>query len=95
MNEPIQSGDMCEVIGGLGRQYSPNVGQRVRVESLQGEHSQHGRIWRCKGPDVQQMTDGGGYVVTGWADFAQSWLRKVPPAANDEGATVRAAEVTP
>lgn len=79
MNEPIKTGDQCEVIGGLGRVKSPNIGLRVTVVSFQGEHSQHGRIWRCSGDGVQQLTDAGTYAVTGWADFAQSWLKKLPP----------------
>lgn len=84
MSRPIQAGDLCEVIGGLGRGKSPNIGLTVRVASLQGEHTQHGRIWRCTGPDVKQLTDSGEYQVTGWADFAQSWLRRedVPPMAD-------------
>lgn len=79
MTAPIQSGDRCEVIGGLGRDKSPNVGLTVRVVSLQGEHSQFGRIWRCEGPGVQQLTDAGTYTLTGMADFAAAWLRKIEP----------------
>lgn len=81
MNQPIKAGDRCEVIGGLGRGKSPNLGQHVIVVSAQGEHSQLGPIWRCRGPEVRQLTDGGTYAVTGWADFAQSWLRKLPHVA--------------
>jgi hypothetical protein len=88
MNEPIKSGDLCEVITGLGGPQSPNVGLRVRVCDLMGEHSRFGRVWRCKGDEIKQLTDAGGYEVTGWADFPASWLRKLPPvtphAANDE-----------
>lgn len=40
MNEPIKCGDDCIVVGGLGRQKSPNLGKRVKVLSSQGEHSQ-------------------------------------------------------
>ncbi len=79
MTAPIQSGDRCEVIGGLGRDKSPNMGLTVRVVSLQGEHSQLGRIWRCEGPGVQQLTDAGTYTVTGVADFAAAWLQKIEP----------------
>lgn len=79
MREPIKAGDLCEVIGGLGRTQSPNIGQQVTVVSLQGEHSQHGRIWRCTGPNIQQLTDAGAYIVTAWADFAADWLRKIEP----------------
>jgi hypothetical protein len=79
MTAPIQSGDRCEVIGGLGRAKSPNIGLTVRVVSFQGEHTQLGRIWRCEGPGVQQLTDAGTYTVTGVADFAAAWLRKIEP----------------
>jgi hypothetical protein len=79
VSEPIKAGDRCLVIGGMGRSKSPNIGQEVIVKSLQGEHSQHGRMWRCRGPNVQQLTDAGTYVVTGWADFAQGWLQKIDP----------------
>lgn len=79
MREPIKAGDRCEVIGGLGRDKSPNIGQIVTVVALHGEHSQLGRIWRCTGPNIQQLTDGGTYIVTAWADFAASWLRKIEP----------------
>lgn len=77
--KPLQAGDTAEVIQGLGRSKSPNIGKRVRVVSMQGEHSQLGRVWRCTGDGVQQLTDGGTYVVTGWADFPASWLRKIEP----------------
>jgi len=79
MNEPIKSGDDCLVIGGLGQHKSPNIGKRVKVGQHQGEHSRHGRIYRCTGDGVVQLSDGGGYVVTGWADFPVSWLRKADP----------------
>jgi hypothetical protein len=77
--KPIQAGDMCTVVTGLGRNKSPNAGLTVKVITLQGEHSQHGRIWRCAGEGVMQLSDAGAYVPTGWADFAQSWLQKIKP----------------
>lgn len=79
MREPIKAGDRAEVIGGLGREKSPNIGQIVTVVALHGEHIQLGRIWRCTGPNIQQLTDGGSYIVTAWADFPVSWLRKIEP----------------
>ncbi len=75
----ISSGDTCIVVQGLGRQKSPNLGAIVKVVSLQGEHSQHGRIWRCEGPSVHQLSDSGTYTKTGWADFPTSWLQKIDP----------------
>ena len=76
MNEPIKSGDRCEVIGGaLGRE-GPNIGKLVTVGQLRGEHSEHGRIWRCHGEGL--VTEYGALGTE--ADFAQSWLRKLPPS---------------
>jgi hypothetical protein len=77
--KPIQAGDIAEVIQGLGRSKSPNIGKRVRVVSMQGEHSQHGRIWRCTGDGIQQLSDAGTYITTGWADFPATWLHKIEP----------------
>lgn len=75
MQEPIKSGDRCEVIAGaLGRE-GPNVGKHVIVGELRGEHSEHGRIWRCHGEGL--VTEFGAFGNE--ADFAQSWLRKLPP----------------
>lgn len=79
MKKPIQKGDLCEVVAGLGREKSPNIGLRVTVVALQGEHSRHGRVWRCEGPGVKQLTDTGTYIEVGWADFPVSWLRKIEP----------------
>lgn len=76
---PISAGDVCLVVGGLGRTKSPNAGRTVTVRSLQGEHTQHGRIWRCEGAGVQQLTEGAQYETTGWADFAASWLQRIDP----------------
>ena len=85
MNRPIQAGDLCEVINAMGRGKSPNLGLVVTVLSNQGEHSQHGRIWRCTHPKLQQLGDAGQYITTGWADFAQSWLRRIDiPSMEDQ-----------
>lgn len=87
MKSPIQAGDICEVVGGLGRSKSPNIGKRVVVERLQGEHSNLGRVWRCRGDGIQQLTDAGTYQTTGWADFPVPWLRKVEPDTQDKTIT--------
>ena len=75
---------MCLVVGGLAQRNSPNIGQTVKVISLQGEHSWHGRVWRCAGEDVKQLMDNGSYQVTGWADFAVGWLQKIKPDSLDK-----------
>lgn len=80
--EPIKAGDLCEVISGLGRHKSPNLGLFVKAISTVGDHSLYGRVWRCEGPHVQQLTDTGTYQVTGWADFPVTWLRKIKPDEN-------------
>lgn len=91
MNEPIKAGDKCKVISGLGRHKSPNVGLTVTAVSRTGEHSTLGVVWYCTAPDVQQLTDAGAYVKTGWADFPVAWLRKLgdPATPNNEASTVK------
>lgn len=89
MNEPITSGDRCEVIDGLLGRNSPNLGLIVIARQYVGDHSRFGRMWRCEAEFAQA-----GYVgmecdcPPGMQDFAQAWLRKLPPrapqAANDE-----------
>ena len=76
MNDPIKSGDRCEVIAGALGDKGPNVGKRVTVGSLRGEHSEFGRIWRCHGEGL--VTEFG--ALGNEADFAQAWLRKLPPS---------------
>ncbi len=86
MNEPLKAGDPCLVIGGQGRQKSPNLNLTVtvkhRIYGAHGaDHAQFGAIYRCEGDGVSQLTDAGTYQVTGWADFAGSWLQKIVPPA--------------
>lgn len=70
----IHAGAICKVIGGTD---GLNVGKLVEVTQLRGEHSEHGRIWRCRAIDCQLVTEYGGVGIT--ADFAQSWLQPLPP----------------
>lgn len=89
MTRPIQAGDICEVVGGLGRSKSPNIGKRVKVgHRIYGahgmDHTQFGRVHRCEGEGVMQLTDAGTYQTTGWADFPVAWLRKVEPEGSGE-----------
>lgn len=75
MTEPIKSGDLVEIVRGAMGAQGPNVGKRVTVVALRGEHSVHGRIWRVVGKDL--ISEYG--AVGGEVDCAQSWLRKLPP----------------
>jgi hypothetical protein len=75
MNEPIKSGDRCEIIAGALGPTGPNIGKLVTVGQVRGEHSEYGRIWRCHGEGL--ITEYG--AVGSEADFAQAWLRKLPP----------------
>jgi hypothetical protein len=84
---PIKAGDTAIVIGGLGRDKSPNIGLEVLVKELRGEHSRFGRVWRCYGAGVKQLTDGGEYQTLGWADFPASWLQKIDPLSTKMDAT--------
>lgn len=92
MNEPIKAGDKCEVITGMGRHKSPNIGLEVTVESRTGEHSQYGVVWKCTSPDLCQLDDGGGYIKPGWADIPAAWLRKISDAAPGYRAVLDARE---
>ena len=78
MKEPIKAGDLAEVIGGLKGKDSPNLGLIVKVIAFVGEHSQHGRIWRCDAEYAARGQDGKD-VPGGMTDFAQDWLRKIQP----------------
>lgn len=91
MQEPIKSGDLCEVINALGRGKSPNLGQVVTVSRRIGEHSTLGVVWHCTGPDIVQLTDAGAYAKLGWADFPVAWLKKLgdPSTPNNEASTVK------
>ena len=83
MQEPIKSGDECLVISGVFGDKSPNVGKKVKVVNLVGEHSEYGRIWRCVG---SQLTTEFGAVGTE-SQFAQSWLQKMPPVSPNNNVT--------
>ena len=76
MSEPIKTGDRATIIAGALGDKGPNVGKRVTVGALRGEHSQHGRIWRVHGEGLTTE-----YGATGTeVDCAAAWLRKDPPA---------------
>lgn len=78
MNPPISAGDLAEVVSGHQAAASPNIGLIVRVLHFVGEHSRHGRIWRCEA-EYASLHQPGVSVPPGQADFAQAWLRKIEP----------------
>lgn len=86
MTEPIKSGDHAIIIEGALGTTGPNIGKRVRVGLLRGEHSQHGRIWRVHGEGLTTE-----YGATGnELDCAQAWLRKIqPPKGTDQSTSTR------
>lgn len=88
MNAPIKAGDQAEIICGAMGTKGPNVGKRVTVGKLRGEHSEHGRIWRVHGEGLVSE-----YGATGDSvDCAASWLRKVPPVEQAKTVTFRGIE---
>lgn len=93
MSEPINKGDLCEVIDGMQGASSPNIGLIVEVLSVAGEHSKFGRIWRCLA-EFAERGQPGVKVPSGTADFAQSWLRKLPPKPQAPKAKARCFELT-
>lgn len=90
--KPISAGDTCKVINGMGQSKSPNIGLTVTVQNFQGDHSGRGRIWRCVGHGIMQLSDAGTYIHTGEADFAQSWLRKIEPINTKDKQTEKETE---
>lgn len=88
--KPIQKGDAAEIIAGALGDKGPNIGKRVTVGMLQGEHSQHGRIWRVHGEGL--VTEYG--AVGTELDCAQSWLRKLDPPKAPDQHTTRDQEIT-
>jgi hypothetical protein len=85
--KPISAGDTCKVVNGLGQSKSPNLGLTVTVQSFQGEHSGRGRIFRCTGAGIMQLSDAGTYIHTGEADFPTSWLQRIAPTTTDKQST--------
>lgn len=77
MKEPIKSGDHAIIIAGALGDQGPNIGKRVTVGKLLGEHSQYGRIWRVHGTGLVSEYGAVGDQV----DCAASWLRKIEPEA--------------
>ena len=70
----IYCGVLCRVVGGTD---GLNVGKIVRVASYQGDHSRHGRIWRCTTESGPLVTEYGAIGIA--ADFAQDWLALLEP----------------
>lgn len=92
MNEPIQAGDLAEVVGGLLGDKSPNLGLIVRVRQYIGDEKTLGRIWRCEAEYAQTLKLHSAPTPPGMADFAQSWLRKLPPPNTPKVEVPRAVE---
>lgn len=94
MKEPIKAGDLAEVINGLHGAKSPNLGLVVKVIAFVGEHSKHGRIWRCEAEYASLGQIGTDRVPARMADFAQDWLRKIEPPPGPGVTTTRENDVT-
>lgn len=93
MSEPIKAGDLCRVVDGMLGQDSPNIGLIVTVVAFVGEHSKHGRIWRCSAEYAERGQPGVG-APPGHTDFAQSWLKKIEPPPPPPKAIQKDREVT-
>ena len=94
MPSPIKAGDLAEVISGMNGSKSPNIGLIVRVLAYRGDHSQHGRIWRCEA-EYAELGQPGVDRPPGTADFAQDWLKKIePPPETKTTETTRTKETT-
>lgn len=90
-DRPIQAGDVCQVVNGMLGAKSPNIGLMVTVVARVYECPQLGVIWRCDAEYAVQH-DETRVKQPGQMDFAQSWLRRIPPPPL--ASTNRAREVT-
>ena len=95
MSSPIKAGDLCEVISGVLKENSPNLGLIVKVLAYVGDAPVFGRIWRCEAqyaemwhthPDADQKVVQ--KLPPGQADFAQAWLKKIEPPAQTDTKTI-------
>lgn len=71
----IKPGVLCKVISGVLHP-SPNLNKIVEVVEYLGEHSLYGSIWKCKAKH-NLITEYG--VVSDSMDFAEIWLKPIPP----------------
>ena len=98
----IKKGDLCEVIGGVMGEKSPNLGLIVQVLAYVGDDPTFGRIWRCEAQYAELWRNQEGATPNhpnttppGQADFAQDWLKKIdPPAKTDSKSTNKDLETT-
>lgn len=80
----LNPGDKCLVVGGFTQKASPNVGLTVTVQcrvygNFGDDHAKFGPMYRCVNEKIQQLGDNGEFFTTGWADFSEQWLQKLPP----------------
>lgn len=83
----VSPGILCRVVGGAFEGDSPNLLKVVQVDTLQGEHSIFGRVWRCYCKDGL-VTEFG--AIGEFADFAEDWLE---PFEDPQSLDVRNEEV--
>lgn len=86
MLRPLEHGDVCIVINGLGKELSPNLGKFIIIDkrvfgSAGMDHSKYGAVYRCLGKDLVQLNDNGTFFSTKSADIPGIWLRRVDPAS--------------
>lgn len=95
MQSPITAGDLCEVVGGVLGDNSPNLGLIVKVLRYVGDDPAFGRIWRCEAdyamrwehhPDARPKHPN--TATPGTTDFAQTWLKKIEPPTQTKGTQV-------
>lgn len=77
----VSPGVLCEVVGGLLGEKSPNLGLIVRVTKFVGEHELLGPIWEASSeygerPDFSVVHRP---IIPGHQDYAEDWLRPIPP----------------
>ncbi len=88
--EPLKvaPGVLCEVVGGMAGDQSPNLGLVVKVTRLVGfreptsaDDPYTGKVWEClaeysEAPPNQRLKR---RIEPGHRDFLEQWLRPLPP----------------
>lgn len=86
MTRPLEHGDVCIIINGLGQDRSPNLGKFIIIDKrVFGEygmdHTKYGPVYRCLGKDLVQLKDDGSFFNTPTADIPGIWLKRIDPTA--------------
>jgi hypothetical protein len=96
MSNKVAIGVLCEVINGLLGKDSPNLGLIVRVTKFIGHHEVFGPVWEASNEygERPEFSEVHRPVPPGHQDYAESWLRPLPPGKAPDAVKSRDLEDT-